>query len=101
MCQISSPSAGRFASKPLRCRFSRRKYSDPPVPSFHRRWTFRLVLTSGREMVPPLVTLGVGAAPWWVVHHADGCAGTSPPPFHDPPPIRHQLPMPSDVSSVS
>ena len=50
---------------------------------------------------PSVVTFVTDAQPWLALHQAEGCAGTSPPPFHEPPAIRHQLPMPSDESSVS
>src|SRR4029434_6497524 len=101
MCQMRRPSPGRFAAYPERWRFSSRKYSEPPVPSFHSRCTLRLVLTSGNESVALLVTLVVVTQPWFTLHHAEGCDGMSPPPFHEPPAIRHQLPMPCDVSSMS
>ena len=101
MCQMNRPSPGNCASKPVRWRFSTRKYSLPAPPFFHRRWTRRPLLTSGNECTPLAVTLVTAAQPWLALHQADGCAGTSPPPFHEPPAIRHQLPMPSEVSSVS
>src|SRR5574339_553471 len=101
MCQMSRPSPGSCASYLAFWRFSSRKYSEPPAPSFHRRWTLRLVFTSGIEMTPLVVTLVTVAQPCCALHQALGSAGISPPPFHEPPPMRHQLPTPSDVSSVS
>ena len=101
MCQISRPPPGSWASYSVRWRFSSRKYSGPDAPFCQTRWTFRLVFTSGMLIVPLDVTFVTVAQPWFTLHQADGCAGTSPPPFHDPPPIRHQLPTPSDVLSVS
>src|SRR5690349_15340110 len=101
MCQMRSPPAGSELSYPAFWRFSTRKYSLPPVPSFQSRCTARLLLTSGNDSVPPVVTLVADAQPWLALHHAEGCTGMSPPPPHDPPAIRHQLPMPSEEPSVS
>ena len=41
------------------------------------------------------MTLVTVAQPCWTLHQAEGWAGMSPLPFHEPPPMRHQLPTPS------
>src|SRR4051794_18874422 len=101
MCQMSRPEPGRPASYPVRCRFSTRKYSEPCCPSRHRRWTVRPALTSSNVIDPVSVTLTSVAQPCWSLHQADGWDGTSPPPFQELPPMRHQLPTPSELSSMS
>ena len=60
-----------------------------------------LVFTSAIETRAVGVGCPPSTQPWLALHHAEGCAGMSPPPPQLPPAIRHQLPMPSDVSSVS
>src|SRR5262245_2145290 len=101
MCQISSPPPGSEASKPVRCRFSTRKYSLPPAPFFHSRRTLFEVFTSGMLTLPSVVRLSMVTQPWLALHQAEGCTGVSPPPPQLPPAIRHQLPMPSEEESVS
>src|SRR4051794_2690388 len=97
MCQMSRPSPGSCASYPVRWRFSTRKYSCPDAPLVQTRWIFRLVFTSGMLTFPLFVTFVTDAHPWLTLHQADGWAGISPPPFQEPPAMRHQLPRPSEV----
>ena len=52
--------------------------------------------TAGMVRVPLVVTTVVVTHPWLTLHHALGCEGCVPPPFHEPPDMRHQLPTPSD-----
>ena len=51
-CQMSNPAPGSSASKPACWRFSSRKYSCPPPPSFHSRCTCRLRLHVREVRVP-------------------------------------------------
>ena len=90
------PSPGRPRSKPVFWRFSTRKYSLPPVPSFHSRYSEWLVSTCWIVTLLFVVTVATFTQPWLALHHAEGCAGVSPPPFQLPPAIRHQLPRPAD-----
>src|SRR5215213_7588433 len=101
MCQTSRPWPGSEASKPSCWRFSTRKYSLPSPPSFHSRYAVRLVLTS--EMVTSAFVVGEATSihPWVDLHQAEGCTGRTPPRPQDPDAIRHQLPIPSEVLSVS
>src|SRR5215813_3363437 len=96
MCQISKPPAGRDASNPVCCRFSIRKYSLPPVPFIHRRWTVWDVFTSVTVIAAFVLTIFTLTHPWFALHQAEGCTGTSPPPPQLPPAIKHHSPMPSD-----
>src|SRR4029077_16322255 len=95
-CQISNPPLGSDASNPVCCRFSSRKYSLPPVPFFHRRWPVLDVFTSVIVMAAFVLTVFTVAHPWFALHQAEGCTGTSPPPPQLPAAIKHQLPIPSD-----
>jgi len=115
MCQTSSPQPSRPMSKPVRCRFSIRKYSPEPPgqssgpPGLLRSCTaYGLVSACGSDSSSfwPVRSVGV-IQPIDHLHHALMCAGASP--FSEPGtllvqlplPIRHQWPTPLELPSVS
>src|SRR6266571_7489541 len=101
MCQTRSPSPGKPASSARRCRDSSRKYSlgvhadDESRSTGPPTWAAAMV-----SWDVPVVSIGV-TQPSWNRDQAQKSVGLSPPPPHDPAPITHHIPTPSERYVVS